>query len=86
MDVDFNTSQFPRVKASAPVIRPGVSNTVGEASPSQNLDDLKQKLGQLPLERADEVAQATALAHSTSYPPDEILNRIAVLLAIHLTQ
>jgi hypothetical protein len=41
-------------------------------------------LQDIPLVRPDKVAQAKALGSVTSYPPADLLDRIATLLAVHM--
>ena len=84
MEIDFKPSQLPPVQPGGPVSQRRVAGVADDAGSSQNLGDLKAKLAQIPLERPDKVAQAQSTTSSSKYPPDDVLDRIAVLLAIRL--
>ena len=86
MEIEFNVnaSQFSPPKANGAAARNTTSAAAGDAASVRTLSDLKNRLAQVPLTRSDTVAQATAVAGHPSYPPDDILDRVAVLLAIHL--
>lgn len=49
-----------------------------------NADHLNQALEQTPVVRTDKVEQAKGLVQNVAYPPDVVIHRIAVLLAMHL--
>ncbi|MGH7868840.1 MAG: hypothetical protein ACREP9_14715 [Candidatus Dormibacteraceae bacterium] len=84
MEIEFKPSQVPPARPSGPVSKRSAAGAADNAGSSQNLGVLKAKLAQLPLERPDKVAQAQSDATSSKYPPDDLLDRIAVLLAIRL--
>ena len=48
-------------------------------------EKLSQALEATPAVRAEAVAQARALVRDTSYPPQELINKLAALLAVHLS-
>jgi hypothetical protein len=48
--------------------------------------ELQNKLNQLALTRPDKMAAAQSVIEGVQYPPEELLNGIAHLLAIKLTQ
>lgn len=84
MEIEFKPSQLPPAPPSGSVSQRRAPGAADDAGASQNLSDLKAKLAQLPLERPDKVAQAQSQVGSSKYPPDDFLDRIAVLLAIRL--
>lgn len=48
--------------------------------------ELQRKLDDLALTRPEKMGAARPLLSDVKYPPDELLNGIAHLLAIHLNQ
>ena len=82
MEIEFNASQLPPMAPSGPISRrAAAAGSSDETSSARNLNDLKAKLNQLPLERPDQVSQAQSAVSNPHYPPDDLLDRIAVLLA-----
>ena len=83
MEIEFNTSRIPSTESRQPVARrdsiPASPDTVSISTS----DSLNAQLNQPATVRPEQVARAKALASDSSYPPDYVLNRIAVLLAIH---
>ena len=47
---------------------------------------LERSVKDLPLVRPEEVARARALVADVKYPPDEMMSRIASLLAMHINK
>jgi len=86
MEIEFNPSQLPASRASGPVpAAPAASVSVSQAPALQGMAELQSKLNQLALTRPDKMdALRNALA-DVQYPPEELLNGIAHLLAIRLT-
>ena len=87
MEIEFSPSQLPAPRASGPVNgappRPG---TATEPPALQGMAELQSKLNQLALTRPDKMGAAQPLVSDLQYPPDELLNGIAHLLAMHLSQ
>lgn len=52
----------------------------------QGLEELLQKLNELPSRRPDKMNAARQLISDENYPPDRLLNEIADLLATNLNQ
>ena len=48
-------------------------------------DKLSQALEQTPQVRAEAVARAKALVRDPAYPPQVLINKLAALLAVHLS-
>jgi hypothetical protein len=85
MEIEFSPSQLPAPRASSPVN--GAATRAPEVSqtPSlQGMAELQNKLNQLALTRPDKMAAAQPLISDLQYPPEELLNGIAHLLAMHL--
>jgi hypothetical protein len=86
MEIEFSPSQLPPARPSSPVdgapAKPAPSNDT--APPLQGIADLQNKLAQVALTRPDKMAAVEPLVSDVQYPPDELLNGIAHLLAIKL--
>ena len=87
MEIDFNPGQVPKPELSQPIARKGrikaAADTARVESPPAT-DALRSKLNEISLVRPEKVSQAKTLISDVSYPPTELLDRIAVLLAVHL--
>ncbi len=81
MEIEFNPSRVPKVEPSQTAARPSAAAPMDEAS-FQVSAALKDKLNSLSDVRPDKVAYAKDLVSDSQYPPDDVLDRIAVLLAI----
>lgn len=87
MEIDFSPSQLPAPRASNPVTgAPARPASANEVPPLQGMAELQSKLNQLALTRPDKMEAAQPLVSDVQYPPDELLNGIAHLLAIQLKQ
>jgi hypothetical protein len=87
MEIDFNPSQLPAPRASGPTARAQASPATALPAPQlQGMAELQNKLNQLALTRPDKMAAAQSVIEGVQYPPEELLNGIAHLLAIKLTQ
>jgi hypothetical protein len=87
MEIDFNPSQIPKPELRQPIVRKSASSPASESAGTGSAPtaaDLRSQLNQISLVRPEKVDQAKALVSATSYPPVELLDRIAVLLAVHL--
>ena len=86
MEIEFSPSQLPPARASNPVngapTKPPQNNDA--PPPGQGIAELQSKLNELALTRPDKMAAAEPLVADVQYPPDELLNGIAHLLAIEL--
>ena len=65
-------------------IEPSGSGLPPSTEVSQSTASLQSKLRELPLVRPEQTAQAQALVAEEKYPPNDVLDRIAVLLAIRM--
>jgi hypothetical protein len=94
MEIDFNPSRIPKPDRTQPAARPTDSPVVPKPSDSSAVTkdpaagappaSLQSKLDALPLIRPEKVAAASALVSDKNYPPGYIVDRIAVLLALHI--
>ena len=83
MEIDFNPGRVPQVEPSQTTARPSASAPADESSfpASAALQDKLKNQSDL---RPDQVARARDLLSDSKYPPDDVLDRIAVLLAINV--
>ena len=85
MEIEFNPGRVPKAEPSQPVARPSATPGADQTS-FQVSAALQDKLKSMSTVRPDKVAQAKALVSNLKYPPDDMLDRIAVLLAINVKQ
>ena len=86
MEIDFNPGQIPKPELSQPIARKGPSPPAADAARAESVSTaaaIRGKVNDIPLVRPEKVAQAKAQVSDTSFPPTELLDRIAVLLAVH---
>lgn len=85
MHIEFNPSR--------PNDGPGASQSVNRRAPVPAETDavtfegtraLEQKLADIPATRPAEVERARSLIADVKYPPQEMMSRIASLLAMHI--
>ena len=86
MEIDFNPSRIPKADWSEPVTRQSSTPAVSDVTSFSTASSLADKVNNLPLVRPDSVATAKVQVAHAHYPPDDLLDRIAVLLALHLNQ
>jgi hypothetical protein len=85
MEIEFNPGRVPKVEPNQTAARPSASAAADESSfpaSAALLDKLKNQ----PDVRPEQVARAKGLVADLKYPPDDVLDRIAVLLAIRLNE
>ncbi|HWH71107.1 MAG TPA: hypothetical protein VNT26_17095 [Candidatus Sulfotelmatobacter sp.] len=83
MEIEFNPSRVPKPGYSEPVPRRDAPPAAPAAEPLPSTAALEEKTKSLPLVRPEKVLQVKPLASHLKYPPDEMLDRIAALLATH---
>jgi hypothetical protein len=86
MEIEFNPSQLAPAASSGPVTRSATSAGGADGASLDTSGTLKDKLNALPLNRPDKVSAAQVLVARRHYPPDDLVDRIATLLAIRLGQ
>jgi hypothetical protein len=87
MEIDFNPGQVPKPELSQPIARKGRTPAASDSASVESVsttDALRTKLNEISLVRPEKVSQAKTLISDVSYPPTELLDRIAALLAVHL--
>ena len=82
MEVDFNPGRSPVIGNQQPVVRREPSATATDNTMSfDQTSSLQQTLKDSAQIRPEKVAQASALVADANYPSDDVLNRMAGLLA-----
>ena len=81
MEIDFNMNRVSKPEPSQSVARQEVTPVTDGAWVSSALEN---QLRNLPAVRPEKIAEARALISDSQYPPDDVLDRIAVLLAAHI--
>jgi hypothetical protein len=85
MEIEFNPGRVPKPEPSQPIARPQAA-AHGDDTSFQVSAALQDKLKNTSTVRPDVVARAKALVSDSNYPPGYVLDRIAVLLAIHVKE
>ncbi len=83
MEIEFNTGRITPVGPAQPAGKRDVAPAAPDTVSFSTSDSLKNQLSQISTVRPEQVANAKQLVADPQYPPDYVLNRIAVLLAIH---
>ena len=85
MEIEFNPSRVPKVEPSQTAARPNATAPADETSFPDSAA-LMDKLKNISDVRPEKVAYAKGLVSDSQYPPDDVLDRIAVLLAIKVKE
>lgn len=83
MEVDFNPARVPAAGSSQPPARQDAAAATDAASFDVTAA-LQDKLKNLQAIRPEKIDLAKSLISDPTYPPDDVLDRIAVLLATRL--
>jgi len=83
MEIEFNPSRVPKVEPSQTAARPSAAAPADETSFAVSAA-LQDKLKNISDVRPEKVAYAKSLVADAQYPPDDVLDRIAVLLATNV--
>ena len=86
MEIEFNPGRVPKVEQSQTAARPSAAASVDDGVSFPGSSALQDKLKNLSDVRPDKVAYAQRLVSDSKYPPNDVLDRIAVLLAINVKQ
>jgi len=81
MEIEFNTGRIPRMGPGQPAVRPGSAPSSSDAVSFSASESLKNQLSTISTVRPEQVARATELVSDKGYPPDDVLDRIAALIA-----
>lgn len=85
MEIKFSPNQVPLAVTNAPA--KGLQTpSASEPPPLQGMAELQSKLNNLALTRPDKMQAVQKALSDVKYPPDELLNGIAHLLAIKVSQ
>jgi hypothetical protein len=85
MEIEFNPGRVPKMEPSQTAARPSATAAADGASFPVSAA-LQDKLKNLSDVRPEKVAYAKGLVADSAYPPNDVLDRIAVLLAINVKQ
>ena len=83
MEIEFNTSRIAKRDAAPPTARTESTPSPTDTTSFTAAASLDSQLQSLPPARVDKVALAKSLLSNPNYPPQELLDRIAALLAVH---
>ena len=84
MQIEFNPTRISQSESSQPAARQSAAPAASDSASFASSASLKDQLIQIPTIRPEQVERAQSLVGKGKYPPDDILDRIAVLLAVHL--
>ena len=80
MEIEFNPSRAASPLANQPMAK-GRSAPPPETMSLGNAEALKAAVNKIPLSRSEQVDRARALVSDAAYPPADVLNAIASVLA-----
>ena len=83
MEIEFNTGRIPQAESSPQTVKRASAPDVSASVSFSASDSLKSQLNSMAAARPEAVAKGKELAAESTYPPDFILDRVAVLLAVH---
>jgi hypothetical protein len=84
MEIEFNPGRLSGPGGSQTVARQASTTSTDAALPHKRAQALEQTLRDAPQVRPEAVERARALVADVKYPPEEILDRLAALLAAHI--
>ena len=83
MEIEFNTSRIAKRDPGQPVGQREQTPSATDTTSFTATTSLESQLQNVPATRVDKVALAKSLLSNPNYPPQELLDRIAALLAVH---
>ncbi len=83
MQIEFNTSRITKGDVGQPAARPDAAPPSTDTTSFTSTASLEAQLNAVPAARPDAVATAKRLLSDPNYPPLQLLDRIANLLAVH---
>lgn len=86
MEINFDPGRVPEPNTGLPVLRRNPSASVDASGRFPRTEALERALREDPPVRPEQVQQARVYVGDAKYPPDEMLDRIANLLALHLNE
>lgn len=84
MHIEFNPGRPTRTEMSPSAARRAPAAAGSEPASFEQTQALEQKLARTPDTRPEEVERARSLISDVQYPPEEMMNRLASLLAMHI--
>jgi hypothetical protein len=87
MEIDFNPNRMSKPEVGQPIVRQAAPPAVSDSASLESFSttaSLSSRINDIQLVRPEKVDQAKALVAATSYPPVELLDRIAALFSIKL--
>jgi hypothetical protein len=84
MEIDFNPSRGPKVDPSQTVARQEAVAPATDETSFRETSALQDKLKNQQTVRPEQVAKAKSLLSDSQYPPNDIMDRIAILIASHI--
>ncbi len=85
MEIEFNPARPAATGAGQPVTRREAAPALHAEVRFERAAALEKSLKDIPLVRPEKVEQARSLVADVKYPPEETLDRLANLLALHMT-
>lgn len=84
MDIKLNSNRPLDAAENQPIRRTNTAEAANEAAHFEAAQQLERSLRDVPATRPEEVARAKELVNQVQYPPQEMMDRISSLLALHL--
>jgi len=84
MEIEFNPSRVPATGPSQPASRQDGAASATDGISFQDTQAVQDQLKGLQAVRPEKVELGKTLVSDSQYPPDDVLDRIAVLLAIRV--
>ena len=82
MQIEFNTNRIAKRDSSQPVAQRAATSSASDTASFADSASLQAKLNDLTTVRPEKVDQAKSLLANPNYPPADLLDRIATLLAV----
>jgi len=84
MQIEFNTSRLAKRDTTQPVAPQAAAAAPADSASFTSASALNSQLSDVSPVRTDKVENARQLIGDTQYPPEQLLSRIAALLAIKI--
>ena len=84
MEIELNTNRLSSVSPASPPQKAREAAPAGDEANFSGTQALAEALAHLPETRPEVIQRARELVGSAKYPPDDMLNRIARLVAMEL--
>ena len=84
MEIEFNPGRVGQPESAPPAVRSSAARASRAEAPFPNTDAVEARLKDIPLARPGKVEHAKPLVSNLKYPPDQVLDGIATLLAMNI--